>query len=222
MRVDIVRLFIDSAERELVAPLLETGLFCGVTTNPTLLARAGLTVKQLPDFATWAREAGAKTVFVQAWGETFQDYSSCAMELLARCGDIVVKVPATPAGISAVRALESNGIRTLLTGVYNHTQVIPAILAGATYLAPYLGRMNDAGRDGIGEITRMQEIIEASQSNARILVASIRSPHELAQLALVGIRDFTIAPALWHELLVEPLTDAAVRVFDADTRKLMS
>ena len=161
-------------------------------------------------------------MFVQAWGETVEDYSSCARELRARCGEIVVKVPATPAGITAVRALESNGIRTLLTGVYNHTQVVPAILAGATYLAPYLGRINDAGRDGIEEITRMQRVVERSQSSMRLLVASIRSPHELAQLALVGIRDFTIAPALWHELLAEPLTDAAVSVFDADTRTLLS
>jgi len=217
-----MKLFIDSAERELLDPLLETGLFEGVTTNPTLLARAGVTLKQLPEFVSWARDRGAKTVFVQAWGETAEDYLTCASELLDRCGDVVVKVPATAAGVAAVRSLATGGVRTLLTGVYNHVQVVPAIIAGATYLAPYLGRMNDAGLDGVSEITQMQTVIERTLSETHILVASIRTPDKLADLAMCGVRDFTIAPKLWWEMLSEPLTDAAVGVFDADVRKLMS
>jgi TalC/MipB family fructose-6-phosphate aldolase len=216
-----MKLFIDSADRELVGPLLATGLFAGVTTNPTLLARAGVTVKDLPAFVTWVREAGATTVFVQAWGSSTEDYLSCAARLLDRCGDVEVKVPATPAGVAAACALEADGTRTLLTGVYNHVQVIPAIAAGATHLAPYLGRMTDAGRDGLGEITRMQTIIERTGAATRILVASIRTPGDLATLAAAGVGDFTIAPRLWGEMLAEPLTDAAVAVFDADVRSLL-
>ena len=217
-----MKLFIDSAERELLEPLLKTGLFAGVTTNPTLLARAGVKLKELPELVTWVRATGAETVFVQAWGVTVEDYLTCAAELVETCGDVVVKVPATPAGVAAVRSLETGGVRTLLTAVYNHVQVVPAIIAGATYLAPYLGRMNDAGLDGVAEITQMQIVIDKAHAAARILVASIRTPDQLAALAMCGVQDFTIAPKLWWELLSEPLTDAAVGVFDANSRELMS
>jgi len=121
-----------------------------------------------------------------------------------------------------VRSLETGGVRTLLTAVYNHVQVVPAIIAGATYLAPYLGRMNDAGLDGVAEITQMQIVIDKAHATARILVASIRTPDQLAELATCGVQDFTIAPKLWQELLSDPLTDAAVGVFEADARELMS
>ena len=217
-----MKLFIDSAERRLLEPLLKTGLFAGVTTNPTLLARAGVKLKELPELVSWARATGAETVFVQAWGVTVEDYLTCAAELVETCGDVVVKVPATPAGVAAVRSLETGGVRTLLTAVYNHVQVVPAIIAGATYLAPYLGRMNDAGLDGVEEIAQMQTVIDKAHAAARILVASIRTPDQLARLAMCGVQDFTIAPKLWWELLSEPLTDAAVGVFEADNRELMS
>jgi len=217
-----MKLFIDSAERELLEPLLKTGLFAGVTTNPTLLARAGVKLKELPELVTWVRATGAETVFVQAWGVTVEDYLTCAVGLVETCGDVVVKVPATPAGVAAVRSLEASGVRTLLTAVYNHVQVVPAIISGATYLAPYLGRMNDAGLDGVAEIAQMQTVIDKARAAARILVASIRTPDQLARLAMCGVQDFTIAPKLWWELLSEPLTDAAVGVFDANARELMS
>ena len=171
---------------------------------------------------TWMRATGAETVFVQAWGATVEDYLTCAALLIDTCGDVVVKVPATPAGLAAVRSLESGDVRTLLTAVYNHRQVVPAIIAGATYLAPYLGRMNDAGLDGVAEIAKMQTVIDKAHATARILVASVRTPDQLARLALCGVQDFTIAPKLWCQLLSEPLTDAAVGVFDADARELMS
>jgi len=217
-----MKLFIDSAQREFLEPLLKTGLFAGVTTNPTLLARAGVKLKELPELVSWMRATGAETVFVQAWGVTVDDYLTCAAALVDTCGDVVVKVPATPAGVEAVRSLETGGVRTLLTAVYNHVQVVPAIIAGATYLAPYLGRMNDAGLDGVAEIAQMQTVIDEAHATARILVASIRTPDQLAELATCGVQDFTIAPKLWQELLSDPLTDAAVGVFEADARELMS
>lgn len=161
-------------------------------------------------------------MFVQAWGVTVEDYLTCAVGLVETCGDVVVKVPAPPAGVAAVRSLEASGVRTLLTAVYNHVQVVPAIISGATYLAPYLGRMNDAGLDGVAEIAQMQTVIDKARAAARILVASIRTPDQLARLAMCGVQDFTIAPKLWWELLSEPLTDAAVGVFDANARELMS
>ena len=216
-----MRLFIDSADREVLEPLLATGLFAGVTTNPTLLARAGVKLKELPELVGWARATGAETVFVQAWGVSVEDYLACAARLVDTCGDVVVKVPATPAGVTAVRSLETGGVRTLLTAVYNHVQVVPAIIAGATYLAPYLGRMNEAGLHGVGEIAQMQTIIDKTHAATRILVASIRTPEQLATLATCGVADFTISPQLWREILSEPLTDAAVGVFDATARELV-
>src|SRR5450756_1497292 len=122
----------------------------------TSRSHPGHKLRELLELVTWVRATGAETVFVQAWGVTVEDYLTCAAGLVDTCGDVVVKVPATPAGVAAVRSLETGGVRTLLTAVYNHVQVVPAIIAGATYLAPYLGRMNDAGLDGVAEIAQMQ------------------------------------------------------------------
>lgn len=211
-----MRLFIDSAEHDVIAPLLSTGVFAGVTTNPTLLARAGITRHQLPDLVRRLRAAGAETVFVQVWGRTREDYLRCAGELLESCGGVHIKVPVTAAGVAAVSVLERDGVRTLLTGIYNHVQLVPALVAGTSYVAPYLGRMNDAGVDGISEIRRMQSMLDRATTETRLVVASIRSPLELTELARHGVQDFTISPSLWDQMLSEPLTDAAVAVFERD------
>lgn len=216
-----MRLFLDSADRDALGPLLATGLFSGVTTNPTLLARAGVTVAQLPEMTRWLREHGAEQVFLQVWGATTEDLLRCAGQLLERCGDVHIKIPVTEPGIVAARSLESAGVRTLLTGVYSAVQVVPAMVAGATYLAPYLGRMDDAGLDGLEVIRRMQAVIDRTGSPTRLLVASVRTPRQLVELGLGGVRDVTIAPALWETMVSEPLTDAAVDVFDADIRTLL-
>jgi TalC/MipB family fructose-6-phosphate aldolase len=210
----MIRFYVDSADRREVEPLLAGGLLAGVTTNPTLLQAAGVRAEGIPDLVTWATAAGAGTVFVQAWGADAAELERRGRELAKLSDAVAVKIPATRDGLTATARLTADGVRVLVTAVYSAVQVLPAIAADATYLAPYLGRMNDAGRDGPGEIAAMQHVVAASGSRLRILVASLRSPEDALRLAEVGVQDFTLAPAVLARFFDDDLTAAAVRTFD--------
>ncbi|WP_052436947.1 transaldolase family protein [Georgenia sp. SUBG003] len=215
-------LFLDTADLDAARPLLATGVFAGVTTNPTLLARAGVTTAGLPELVDRLREAGAGTLFVQTWGATTEEMLRHAREVREASGDVGIKIPANAAGIATTRTLADQGVTTLVTAVYNHVQVLPAIAAGATFVAPYVGRMTDNGRDGVGEVLMMQRIIDGLGSPTRLLVASLRAAGDVARLAEGGVDCFTIAPPMWEQLLAEPLTTEAVRVFDDDVARTLA
>lgn len=216
----MLNLYLDPAERSVAEPLLRSGCFTGLTTNPTLLHAAGIRRHDLGGMIDWARAAGAKAVFVQSWGTTQQELVSHGQKLCALGGEVVIKVPATAVGITAAAALEDLGTPVLVTAVCNAAQCLPAMAVGASYVAPYLGRMNDAGRNGIQEIARMQRSITAVGSGTRILVASLREPSDALTLAELGVRDFTFAPAAWSAFFTDPLTDEAVNVFEQASHAL--
>lgn len=211
-------IFIDSADQEEILPLLGTGLFSGVTTNPTLLKQSGLTLDSLPALVATLRRAGARTVFVQTWGSTEADLTRNAGLLRELCGDVGIKVPASVPGLTLVRQLKDDGVETLLTGVYKREQILPAIQSGADWVAPYVGRMTDSGRDGVGQTIAMQRVLDATASPTRLLVASIRSAADVADMAEAGVSGFTMRPARWRELLDDGLTTEALEVFDAHMR----
>jgi transaldolase len=162
----------------------------------------------------WAVEAGARTVFVQAWGDSARELENRGRELRAIDERVAVKLPVTAPGLAAAARLEADGIPVLVTAVYSAMQVLPAIAVGASRIAPYLGRMNDAGRNGFGEIAAMQRIIDARSSSMRILVASLRSPVDAQRLAELGVPEFTLSPGVWQQFFTDPLTENAVDVFN--------
>jgi TalC/MipB family fructose-6-phosphate aldolase len=210
----MINFFVDSAERTVVEPLLRSGLIAGVTTNPTLLRTAGVRNEDIPGFVKWAVNAGAGTVFVQAWGATDDELEWRGRQLGALGDRVVVKIPATLAGLRASRRLVADGVPVLVTAVYAAHQVLPVIAVGARFIAPYLGRMNDAGRDGVAEIAAMQRAIGSTGSSLRILVASVRDPVAATRLAAVGIRDFTLGENVFRQFFADPLTADAVALFE--------
>jgi transaldolase len=189
-----------------------------VTTNPTLLERAGekCTVANLHQMANKALQMGTVEEFMcQSWGSTAQEMYECGMALSAPARDrIVIKVPVTIAGVEAAKLLIQGGCRVCLTACYHHKQAFLAASVGAEYLAPYLGRMTDAGKDGSLECLKMQEITEDMTSETRILVASIRDAQTMVDLAAAGMETFTFSPEIARELFVEPLTTEAAAVFE--------
>ena len=210
----MISFYLDSADRVIVEPLLQAGLIAGMTTNPTLLQACGVRNHEIPQLVKWATGAGARTVFVQAWGNDADELERRGRELRAIDERVLVKLPATAAGLTATARLAADDIPVLVTAVYSAAQVLPAIVAGASHIAPYLGRMNDAGRDGLAEIAAMQRVIHASGSPLRILVASLRDPADAVCLAELGVQEFTLAPAVWQQFFADALTDAAVKVFE--------
>lgn len=209
-------LYLDSADRAALGPLLGTGLFAGITTNPQLLARAGLAGGDVPGLCDWALTHGATTVFVQTLGTDVDDIVRDGERLSALSDRVVVKVPATRAGLSASRRLADVGVPVLVTAVYRASQALLARAAGASYIAPYLARMSAAGRSGFDEVVAMQRVLGGDPPE--VLVASIKDVGALVALATAGVPSFTVGIALAEELLDDELSRAAAEDFEAIAR----
>ena len=212
-------MFLDSASEEEWARWLPSGIFTGVTTNPIILERdnRACTVATLTDLAKQALEYDAVQEFqVQTWGESSDEMWKNGVALASYDPDvIVVKVPGTFEGIKAANALVADGIRVTITAAYASHQAVLAAAVGANYVAPYLGRMNDAGRDGFGTVAEMQKTADKLDSDMRILVASVRNVGDIAKLAAVGCDTFTVSAQIAEAMFADPLTAQAAADFEA-------
>ena len=207
------RLYVDTADVDRVSRLLTAGVVHGVTTNPTILERGGRTAAEIPDLYTrWVSE-GAREVFFQTWGGDTASFLRNADGIRALGDRVAVKVPATAAGFAAASALVRDGATVLVTAVYSVAQALACASIGAQYIAPYLGRMRDAGLDGDAVIARMQEVCAGSASN--VLAASLRSADDITGLRLAGVPYFTAAPDVIEQLLFHEVSDSSAAEFDA-------
>lgn len=207
------RLYVDSADTERVSRLLAAGVVHGVTTNPTILERGGRTAAETPSlYSQWAEE-GAREIFFQTWGSSRAELLRNA-ETIRGLGDrVAVKVPATAEGFAAASALVSDGATVLVTAVYSVAQALAAASIGAAYIAPYLGRLRDAGVDGDALIPEMQAVCAGSATN--VLAASLRSVDDIVSLRLAGVPYFTAAPDVLDQVLQHPVSDSSAVEFDA-------
>jgi TalC/MipB family fructose-6-phosphate aldolase len=215
----VIDLFLDSADPTALKEHLPTQVFAGVTTNPTLVERSGLDTGRFADLLGLAREHGVDTVFFQAWGRDTAELLRNAAWLRDLGPEVGVKVPVTPAGLACARRLVDDGVTVLVTAVYHPKQLLLAASLGVAWVAPYVGRMSDAGRDGVAATLRMQRVLDASGSRTRLLVASLRTVDDVLSLAEGGVRGFTVSPALAAQLATDPHTDAAVEEFEAAARR---
>jgi len=210
------RFFLDTADTDEWDALLPLGMFHGVTTNPTLLERAdeACTVTNLHRLASKAL-SHANEFMCQTWGSTSIEMYDNGMSLSKLDRErIVIKVPVTPLGAESAALLIESGVRVCLTACYDSKQALVAASMGVEYIAPYLGRMSDSGKDGFDECIKMQSIVDGLGSDTRILVASIRDAATLADLAVEGLDTYTFSPAVARELFDEPLTDKAAAEFE--------
>jgi transaldolase len=209
--VNALRLYADSADLDAIEPLLGDGFIRGVTTNPTILARAGWTAEDRPLLARRWLAAGAEEVFFQAVGDSVEEMAADA----ARIQDLnaVVKVPAVHAGWAVARRLGEAGWPTLVTAVYTVAQAACAGAMQATYVAPYLGRLSDQGVDGHALVARMTSALAGTPTMP--LVASVRSPDDVGRLVLAGVRHITAAPPVVHACFFDAASEAAADVFAA-------
>lgn len=213
-----VKILIDSAEVDVVQHALAIGLASGVTTNPTLLKRAGVQdAADLRERLELWRRYDPEHAFVQAWGGDAPALEASGAWIAATDGSGLgasVKLPATPVGFAAANALIPRGIDVLMTAVYTSEQAIAAAQIGAWGVAPYLGRMNDAGIDGMARIEEMVRVLAGEPTG--VLAASIRDPREVVGLRERGVRWFTLSEGVLHGLVRSDLTDRDTATFEAD------
>lgn len=212
-----MRIFVDSADHAAISTALSYGYVYGVTTNPTLLRRAEMRVPQLAAFVADVIERGAKEVHLQVYASDSQQMIREAETLHAIAPEqVVIKIPATPAGYVAAAHLTSHGMRVTLTAVYTLRQALLAQSVGATYIAAYLGRMRDDGLDALALVGQMQALLIAQQAPVQILAASIRDPMEIEALGALGVGAVTLAPPVLAQLLTCAATERAAAVFGED------
>ncbi|PID80114.1 transaldolase [bacterium DOLZORAL124_64_63] len=213
-----LQLYLDSADPDHWERLLPLGVFRGVTTNPVLLERAGqaCTLANLETLVRRAVDLGCGEIHLQTWGRTPEEmiHHGSQLALMAGLGiATLVKIPCTTAGLQVAEKLAASGCRITLTGIFNPAQVVLAAGFDADYAAPYLGRLNDAGRDGPATVRAMHDILRKSGSRTRLLVASLRHADQVWGLAAQGLDTFTLNAAVMAELLTEPLTATAAADF---------
>jgi|GEM_PF-77059 len=212
------RLFLDSALLADWERFLPLGLFQGVTTNPLLLERAGqeCSLANLERMTRRAVSLGAREIHLQTWGRTPEEliHNGSQLALMSGLGvDVCVKVPATEMGWRVAEGLTRSGCFVTMTAVYNPGQVLAAAGFQAAYAAPYLGRLNDAGRDGLAAVLAMRDVLLGTRSETRLLVASLRSAELVIKLAGLGLDTFTFGAPVAADLLQEGLTDEAAADF---------
>jgi transaldolase len=208
------RFYADSANERDVDDLLQPALISGVTTNPTILSRSSLGADDIPRLYSRWSSGGAREIFFQAWGADEETMLDRGRSLAALGPDVVVKVPATRVGFIVARALIREEVPVLLTAVYAPAQALAAASIGARYIAPYLGRLEDAGRDGVAEIAHMTNLLDSTQTE--VLAASLRSREAIVSLADVGVRHFTAAPAVIWATLTDDVSDISAAQFETD------
>jgi len=212
-------LYLDSADLSELRACLPHPVIHGVTTNPTLLKRAGVGRDALSGLLQTAIELGAKQVQAQVTAAQTDAMLEDAERLLRpfERGQLVVKIPATRDGLRAGAQLSARGVPVTYTAVYVLEQAHFAVQLGAAYAAPYLGRLDDAGIDGLALIAQMQSLMEVGEGSAtRLLVASVRSREAYLALLRIGVGAVTIPPRLFAELIDHDATIAAERAFLTD------
>lgn len=214
-----MQLYLDSANMADWARLMPVGLFCGITTNPALAARAGLYYPDInwADMAQRAADLGARELHAQVYGapETYAPWADALMQAGQRAGiRTVVKVPLVAASIRAVPGLRRAGCPVLMTACYAPKQMLVASALGAEFIAPYFGRMLEAGLPAYEAMAQMLAVTRSPGNATRILIASLRDTDQLCRLADMGHDCFTIAPAVADMLLQDERSTAAVAQFE--------
>ncbi len=213
-----MQLFLDSANLSEIREAASWGVLDGVTTNPTLVAREGGNFLRL--LAEICRLVHGP-VSAEVMGTEAAEMVREARELAAIASQVVVKVPMTTEGLKSVVQLQALGIRTNVTLVFSFNQALLAAKAGADYISPFIGRLDDLGADGVALITEICGIFRSSGLESRIIAASIRNPLHVVQVARAGAHVATVPFAVLRQMFVHPLTDSGLARFRADWNRAM-
>ena len=208
-----MKIFIDTANVSEIREANEWGVVCGVTTNPSVIAREGRDFKEVVTEITSIVDGpiSAEVISLEADGLVSE-----ALELSKIHPNIVIKIPMTKEGLKAVKQLSAKGIKTNVTLIFSPAQALLAAKAGASYVSPFVGRLNDIASCGNNLISEIAEMFDLHAIDTEIIAASIRSPQDAVDAALAGAHIATIPYKVLEQMLHHPLTDAGIGRFLKD------
>jgi transaldolase len=208
-----VKLFLDTAHLSDIRTAHDWGILDGVTTNPTLAAKEGL---EFPDLIARICEITPGPVSAEVVAPTIEEMLARARDLTAIADNVVVKVPMSKEGISAGARMVDEGMGINVTLVFSAAQAILAARIGATFVSPFLGRVDDSGNDGLGLLHEIIEVYAAQGYDTQVLAASLRHPVHVVEAARMGADCATMPFAVLERLFHHPLTDIGMARFNAD------
>ncbi len=212
-----MRLFIDTANVEHIREINDWGVLAGVTTNPTLASKEKRNYRDcVAEIASIVKgPISAEAVSMEAAGMVAE-----AREIAAIAPNVNVKIPMCPEGLKAIKALAGEGIKTNCTLVFSANQALLAAAAGASFVSPFLGRLDDIGNDGMRVLAEIVEIYEYYGLLTEVISASLRHPQHVVGSALAGAHIATIPYDVFKKMAAHPLTDAGIERFLADWDKI--
>lgn len=217
-----MQLYLDTGNTDEVRKWIGTGVVDGVTTNPSLIAKEGRDFEQtIKEIIALFVKVGKKdfTVSAEVTTLTATEMVMQARHLAALDPHVVVKVPITIEGIAAITTLSKENIRTNATLCFSVSQALLAAKAGAYFVSPFVGRLDDAGEDGMALIRRIRTVYNQYGFATKLLTASVRSTEHVAAAAEAGSDIATVPPAIFTQLFEHPLTDAGLKKFMDDWAK---
>lgn len=207
-----MRFFVDTADVEEIRMANDMGVICGVTTNPSLIAKSGRDFKEVIQEITGIVD-GPISGEVKAMTTDAEGMIAEGREIAKIHPNMVVKIPMTVEGLKAVKVLSSEGIKTNVTLIFTPNQALLAARAGATYVSPFLGRLDDISSDGVELIREIEEIFNKSDIETQIIAASIRNPLHVTECARAGADIATVPYSVIVQMTKHPLTDAGIIKF---------
>ncbi len=212
-----MKFFVDTADIADIRDLAETGLLDGVTTNPSLVAKSG---RQFIDLVKEICEVVDGPVSAEVAATDFETMLAEGKFLSSLAPNIAVKVPLTPAGLKVCKTLSRDGTMVNVTLCFSAAQAILAAKAGATFVSPFVGRLDDIGQNGMDLIAEIAQIYAMyDEIDTQILVASVRNPIHVVEAAKLGADVCTMPPSIIRQLFQHPLTDKGLAQFVADWAK---
>ena len=208
-----MRFFIDTANIEEIKEANELGVICGVTTNPSLIAKEGR------DFIEVVKEISSIVdgpISAEVISLDHKGMVEEADKLAKIHKNIVIKLPMTLEGLKATKILSAKGIKTNVTLIFSATQALLAARAGATYVSPFVGRLDDIGQDGLSLIEEIVDIFNVNSIETQIIVASVRNPIHVSQAARMGADIATVPYKVITQMAKHPLTDKGIENFLKD------
>ncbi len=210
-----MRFFVDTANVEDIRKANDMGVICGVTTNPSLIAKEGRdfneVIKEITSIVDGPISGEVKATTVDAEGMIAE-----GREIAKIHPNMVVKIPMTVEGLKATKVLSSEGIKTNVTLVFTANQALLAARAGATYVSPFLGRLDDISQPGIDLIRQIADMFAVSGVDTQIIAASVRNPIHVTDCALAGADIATVPYKVIEQMTKHPLTDQGIAKFQAD------
>ena len=216
-----MKIFLDCSNVDLIKQSYSTGLIDGVTTNPSLMLKNGHNpldvLKEITSIFPWDASISAEVV-----GETVEDMLAMADTYLEIAPNITIKVPCTRTGLRACKDLSEDDVAVNVTLIFSAAQAILASKAGATYVSPFIGRLNDQYWDGISLVEEISDVFTTHGSKTQVLAASIREPIQVAKCFRVGADICTLPWDIFNKMYDHILTDQGMAKFDSDWSELQS